>query len=297
MRMIFQKQLHVIPNGTIQVKLFTISIVLILFSVSAHAHDFTATYNGKTIYYTIISASPPYKAAVDYSGNVNSRYTGDVVIPSSVYYSAKTYSVTSIGEIAFADCSSLTSVTIPNSVTTIGSVAFSYCSSITEITNLNPIPVSISASVFEGRNIACFLKVPAGSMSLYQVAPVWGDFSIKEGYILSINVNNPFYGHAHAATENGIYELNETATLTAVANQDYVFENWTSNGTVVSTANPYSFTVTGDISLIANFKETVVGLTETKRSNNGVSIYPNPVQTDLFIQSELPIEKVEIYDM
>ena len=40
--------------------------------------------------------------------------------------------ITSIGEGAFCECSSLTSVTIGNSVTTIGQWAFAYCSSLTE---------------------------------------------------------------------------------------------------------------------------------------------------------------------
>ena len=43
--------------------------------------------------------------------------TGDIVIPASVTYNSVSYSVTFIGE-AFYGCSSLTSVTIPNSVTT-----------------------------------------------------------------------------------------------------------------------------------------------------------------------------------
>ena len=42
-------------------------------------------------------------------------------------------SVTSIGDGAFYDCSSLTSVTIPNSVTSIGKFAFEHCSSLTSI--------------------------------------------------------------------------------------------------------------------------------------------------------------------
>ena len=42
-------------------------------------------------------------------------------------------SVTTIGDYAFARCSSLTSVTIPDSVTTIGNGAFARCSSLTSV--------------------------------------------------------------------------------------------------------------------------------------------------------------------
>ena len=46
-------------------------------------------------------------------------------IPASVTYNSVKYSVTSIGESAFSDCTGLTSVTIPNSVTSIEGSAFS----------------------------------------------------------------------------------------------------------------------------------------------------------------------------
>ena len=50
-------------------------------------------------------------------------------------------SVTSIGEYAFYECSSLTSVTIPDSVTSIGGWAFDFCSSLTSVT----IPDSVTS--------------------------------------------------------------------------------------------------------------------------------------------------------
>ena len=56
-------------------------------------------------------------------------------------------SVTSIGECAFCQCSSLTSVTIPDSVTEIGIYAFDGCSSLTSITIPDSV-ISIGAHAF-----------------------------------------------------------------------------------------------------------------------------------------------------
>ena len=62
-------------------------------------------------------------------------------IKSSIVYKSNTYSVTSISDSAFSCCSSLTSITIPDSVTSIGSWAFSSCTSLTSIT----IPDSVTS--------------------------------------------------------------------------------------------------------------------------------------------------------
>ena len=54
-------------------------------------------------------------------------------------------------------------------------------------------------------------------------------------------------------TNTGLYPQNSAAPLIATPNAGYAFVNWTENGTVVSTNPNYTFTVTGDRTLVANF--------------------------------------------
>ena len=90
-----------------------------MLSLHAMADCFSYTYQGKTLYYNITSDNTvevTYYLSDNFLQN-NNYVSGDVVIPSSVTNNGTTYSVISIGEFAFYECSSLTSVTIPNSVT------------------------------------------------------------------------------------------------------------------------------------------------------------------------------------
>ena len=104
-------------------------VVSCLFSTNAFAYD--AEIDG--IYYNFNEN----EATVTY--NDYDYYSGDILIPKSVIYNEKTYSVTSIGDKAFFECYDLTSVNIPNSVTYIGYHAFWACSNLTSITIPNSV--------------------------------------------------------------------------------------------------------------------------------------------------------------
>ena len=87
-------------------------------------------------------------------------------------------SVTSIGEHAFEDCENLTSITIPNSVTSIGGWAFWHCSSLTSIT----IPNSVT-SIDEGAFMWCSslteITIP-NSVTFIQISTFTGCSSLTE---------------------------------------------------------------------------------------------------------------------
>ena len=109
---------------------FFIATLMSMAYTMASAHDIAvANSDGKTIYYNYNSDGS--SVSVTYKGTSSSsyynEYSGKIVIPETVTYSGKTYSVTSIGKWAFNSCSGLTSVTIPNSVTSIGSDTFYGC--------------------------------------------------------------------------------------------------------------------------------------------------------------------------
>ena len=104
--------------------------LLSLVGAKAFAYDIVVKNDGGVpIYYRWINNKTELAVTYrgDYFDSYSDEYSGNVVIPASVPYNNETYCVTSIGDHAFAYCSGLTSVTIPNSVTSIDWGAFAYC--------------------------------------------------------------------------------------------------------------------------------------------------------------------------
>ena len=56
-------------------------------------------------------------------------------------------------------------------------------------------------------------------------------------------------------TGGGMFDFGALVTLTAMANNNFTFVNWTENGNVVSTNSTYSFTASIDRNLVAHFVE------------------------------------------
>ncbi len=213
-------------------------------------------------------------------------------------------SVTIIGDLAFADCISLTSVTIPNNVTTIGYSAFEDCSSLTSVTIGNSVttiydwafsgcssltsikcwacnPPSIDYCSFDDTPDTLSLTVPCGCLGSY----MWGDWvellyeeRISEGLSLELSVSANDEAYGRVEVEDHSCELK---TLTAIANDGYVFNRW-SDG---NTENPRTVTITGDTAFVAIFNaEGSVSLQEV--NTREFALYPNPAKSFVNLEFE-----------
>ena len=86
-------------------------------------------------------------------------------------------SVTTIGQYAFYECASLKSATIPNSVTTIGYSAFYNCTSLTSVYCKAVTPPTLGKYVFDSNGSGRKIYVPAGSVETYKSATRWSEYA------------------------------------------------------------------------------------------------------------------------
>ncbi len=128
-----------------------------------------------------------------YAGKVAYKYKGTMPDGTAIEIQAGTVGMATD---AFAGCSGLTSVTIPNSVTCIVSNAFWNCSNLTSVTVDIESPLSISETTFPNRANAT-LYVPYGCKAAYEAANYWKEF--KE--IIEMEDPSPSIEFADAAVK------------------------------------------------------------------------------------------------
>ena len=118
-----------------------------------------------TMYFNITNDTVrPYTAEVTYGDML---YAGDVFIPALVMIDDEVYHVTSIGDSAFYNCSSLTSVSIPESVVTVDPNAFTNCTSLDTIAIKAITPPTLDNSGISS-NPVC--KIPCQTLSAYEAS-------------------------------------------------------------------------------------------------------------------------------
>ena len=87
---------------------------------------------------------------------------------------------------------------------------------------------------------------------------------------------------AGSVTGEGTYNYGDEVTLTVVRNEDWAFQNWTEDGEVVWEELTYTFIITNDRVLEANFLYTE-GIDENSIS---AKVYPNPTSGEVVVESE-----------
>ena len=153
-----------------------------MFGVQAYAY--TAEING--IYYNLSKsdkiATVTYYVYTNYNW-LGYQYQSDIIIPSTITYEDETYEVTGIGFYAFACCSGIKSITIPNSVTTIGGKAFEDCTALTNISIGNSV-TKIEYEAFKNCKSLNNISIPNSVTSI-------GSSAFENCYSLnSINIPN-----------------------------------------------------------------------------------------------------------
>ena len=83
-----------------------------------------------------------------------------------------------MGEGIFGSCSSLTSITLPNSVTSIGSACFEWCGSLTSIYMFPATPPSTDGSIFGRASIQTVYVVDENAKTAYQAQWPWNEYDI-----------------------------------------------------------------------------------------------------------------------
>lgn len=113
----------------------------------------------------------------------------------------------------------------------------------------------------------------------------------NQGVSVSANVVPEGAGYV---TGTGLYSVGDTVTLTAVAADSCRFVSWEQGGQIISTQTTWSFMVSEDVLLTANFDCGDVSIPSIEE--NGIQIFPNPASQFVTIQGD-QMRSIHIYSL
>ncbi len=174
---------------------------------------------------TVVSTSPGYTFTASGNRNLVANFTLNVY---SIGVSAKpTAGGTATGGGSYNYSSSATVVATANTGYTF--------TNWTEGTTVVSTNASYTFTINANRTLVANFTINVYSVALSTTPPTWG-----------------------TATGAGPYNYGSSVTVAAVANPGYYFSAWTDGYDVVSTDASYTFTITENRSLVANFRESIV---------------------------------------
>ena len=201
--------------------MFVLSLVLLFVPLHLHADGVDKEQAKKTVFQLPITCDGrtvmvTFKRGVGYEKYalvgcntygkpaIDTMTTGRIIIPDSITApNGKRYWVKGVSRHAFAYCSRLTEVVLPETMTDIGDQSFLGCTSLTQITlpskliviypaafrncpSLNLIRlhgrkgVNVYADIFDQSTIEkAILMIPAGTSKVYSNSLVWGLFRYR----------------------------------------------------------------------------------------------------------------------
>jgi len=150
--------------------------------------DGTLTIGGIGVMQDFANAPPPYYAEYSSIIKVIIIFDGVTTMGEGAFAGCSKLSnvtipnsITAIRDGVFAGCTGLSSITIPNSITTIGTYAFGVCTGLTNIYISWTKPPIINSTIFYNVNVANVkLHIPIGTLATYQNALVWQNFNLVE---------------------------------------------------------------------------------------------------------------------
>ncbi len=123
------------------------------------------------------------------------------------------------------------------------------------LTSAGHVPV-VNLSSYAGQNIYLAFR-HWNCTNMFRIAI--DNFELREAaganqITVTLTQNNPMYG---SVSGSGVYTIGDNVTVSATPAEDYQFSRWMdAAGSVVSTANPYTFVAATDITLQAIFIST-----------------------------------------